>query len=109
MPCAGTLWNDGDDPTPSSSDSPEIKDMDSLKIQAVEAACRKITRREATWRRMLVSQPPPPSLGYLKMEDTEDRSQFLARPYWVQTTLIHPEEIGFKSPGLRMGTLYDIV
>ncbi|KAI3343274.1 F-box domain-containing protein [Ustulina deusta] len=108
MPCAGTLWDDGDDPTPPFPRGPEVADMKLQKIHEVEAACRKFTRKEATWRKMLVSQPPPPCLGYLRMEDVEDSSQLLNGPYWVQTTLIRPETDP-DSPGLCMGTLYDIV
>ncbi|KAL4729927.1 hypothetical protein ACLX1H_001956 [Fusarium chlamydosporum] len=58
------------------------------------------TRSNSSWRRMLVSQPPPPSLGYFKFNVVD---------VWfheVFTTQIDP-----SSPlkGLTMGQLYDTV
>ncbi|KAH6697346.1 F-box domain-containing protein [Plectosphaerella plurivora] len=64
------------------------------------AAMRRFTRPGASWRRMLVSQPPlPPTLGYVRMEDN------LYTPHvrvWNRPPSPTPE-------GLRMGHLYDLV
>ncbi|KAH7358705.1 F-box domain-containing protein [Plectosphaerella cucumerina] len=64
------------------------------------AAMRRFTRPGASWRRMLVSQPPPPpTLGFVKMEDN------LYTPHvrvWNRPATSTPD-------GLRMGQLYDLV
>jgi len=62
---------------------------------------RRFTRRCASWRRMLVSQPPPPCLGYLSMRLTGS-----AEAQKVSRTLLPPTQPG---AGLRMAELYDIV
>ncbi|KAI0013059.1 hypothetical protein F4779DRAFT_613930 [Xylariaceae sp. FL0662B] len=108
MPCAGASWEEGDDTRPLFPRGPEVADMTPQKIHEVEVTCRKFTRKEATWRKMLVSQPPPPCLGFLRVGDVEDPSQFINGPYWVQTTLLQPETDPASS-GLCMGTLYDVV
>ncbi|KAJ4272189.1 hypothetical protein NW762_000900 [Fusarium torreyae] len=58
------------------------------------------TESNSSWRRMLVSQPPPPSLGYLRLDVVD---------IWfheVHTALVEPQ----SSPGgLSMGQLYDVV
>ncbi|KAK6078709.1 F-box domain-containing protein [Seiridium cupressi] len=63
----------------------------------------RFTRQGASWRRMLVSQPPPPQLGYL----LPDLSFSIDNPttHMALVTPGAPE----KSPGLRMGQLYDLV
>ncbi|KAF9877501.1 F-box domain-containing protein [Colletotrichum karsti] len=65
---------------------------------------RRFTRRGASWRRMLVSQPPPPSLGYMKF----DISDLPPEGQKVASASLKP---GSDSPfvELRMGDLYDIV
>ncbi|KAM0299239.1 hypothetical protein ACHAPM_008003 [Fusarium culmorum] len=59
-----------------------------------------LTRSSSSWRRMLVSQPPPPSLGYVRYDDV-DR--------WFRES--HDTQIEPSSPqqGLTMGQLYDMV
>ncbi|KAH7270276.1 uncharacterized protein BKA55DRAFT_551050 [Fusarium redolens] len=60
---------------------------------------QNFTMGSSSWRRMLVSQPPPPAMGYLKSEGFN---------MWfrnVRTALIKPK----PSPGLCMGQLYDMV
>ncbi|KAL3428491.1 F-box domain-containing protein [Phlyctema vagabunda] len=65
---------------------------------------RRFTRSGASWRRMLVSQPPPPQLGYLMMELSNDWIEAQT----VSKALVTPNP---QAPfdGLRMGELYDIV
>ncbi|XXG97192.1 hypothetical protein Hte_003487 [Hypoxylon texense] len=84
---------------------PQTADMNPKELSEMQIACRKFTRKEASWRKMLVSQPPPPQLGYLFME--AHRDHFFG-PHWVWTTLIEPVNNALL-PGLRMGTLYDVV
>ncbi|RGP59551.1 hypothetical protein FLONG3_11168 [Fusarium longipes] len=59
-----------------------------------------LTRSSSSWRRMLVSQPPPPSLGYLKLDVVD---------IWFHE--VHTAQIDPSSPlkGLTMGQLYDTV
>ncbi|KAI0017472.1 hypothetical protein F4780DRAFT_594252 [Xylariomycetidae sp. FL0641] len=66
-------------------------------------ATRRFMRKEASWRRMLVSQPPPPFLGYMNVGPIE--RIFIDRPFY--TALIDPPNT--HPPGLRMGALYDVV
>lgn len=61
---------------------------------------KRFTRPGASWRRMLVSQPPPPQLGFLWSKAI----YYIGGPHSVSTALI-PCENG----GLRMGELYDLV
>ncbi|KAL6920001.1 hypothetical protein FSST1_004027 [Fusarium sambucinum] len=59
-----------------------------------------LVRGNSSWRRMLVSQPPPPSLGYLRLDVVD---------IWfheVYTTQIDPRP---PLKGLTMGQLYDMV
>ncbi|KAI0539147.1 hypothetical protein GGR58DRAFT_500408 [Xylaria digitata] len=96
------------DPTedrPAYPRGPQTSEMTTQQLLEIHIACEKFTRKEASWRKMLVSQPPPPCLGYLFME--ADPVHFFG-PHWVWTTLIYPNT-GPSLPGLRMGTLYDIV
>ncbi|QPC75665.1 hypothetical protein HYE68_006417 [Fusarium pseudograminearum] len=59
-----------------------------------------LTRSNSSWRRMLVSQPPPPSLGYVRYDDVNK---------WFRES--HSTQIDPSSPqqGLTMGQLYDMV
>ncbi|KAI0197546.1 F-box domain-containing protein [Astrocystis sublimbata] len=100
IPCAGLV------PWPSwpgiHRNASKVEDLMPLDLHEDEIICRKLTRKEASWRKMLVSQPPPLHLGYLKIEEGS---------VWydsVQRKLLQPH-IDLNSPGLRMGTLYDIV
>ncbi|KFA69494.1 hypothetical protein S40285_05685 [Stachybotrys chlorohalonatus IBT 40285] len=69
-------------------------------VQDEEAAKKRFTRKDASWRRMLVSQPPPLQLGYLSPDVAWD-SPIQGRRAWKALT---PTE-----GGLRMGQLYDLV
>ncbi|KAH6961404.1 hypothetical protein HG530_005241 [Fusarium avenaceum] len=72
----------------------------SLSVLEKTPRLENFTSSSSSWRRMLVSQPPPLSLGYLKL-DTVD--------IWfheVHTTLIEPRS---PSQGVNMGQLYDMV
>lgn len=61
---------------------------------------RRFTRKGASWRRMLVSQPPPRHLGYLRMDEDIRGSNV---QYF--DSFIDAHDIA----GLCMGQLYDIV
>ncbi|KAI1146962.1 hypothetical protein F4825DRAFT_173165 [Nemania diffusa] len=108
MPCAGTLWDDGWEPTPLHLKDPQVADMKPEKIHHVEAACRKLTRKEASWRKMFISQPPPPSLGFLWMEDRGTSPSVRKQPCSIGATLVDHKR-GLHPLGVRMGLLYDVV
>lgn len=92
-------------------DAWEPVDMDARMAQDEAAARRPFTRRGASWRRMLVSQPPPPKLGYAWM-DLSSGDSFVG-VNTIFTGLWAPESrdpsVGAPSAGLRMGELYDLV
>lgn len=70
-----------------------------------QASRRRFTRTGASWRRMLVSQPPPLHLGYLW---AEHRS--VAHNTELSAAFVKPApEIGQGGVGLRMGQLYGMV
>ncbi|KND94131.1 hypothetical protein TOPH_01116 [Tolypocladium ophioglossoides CBS 100239] len=62
---------------------------------------QRFTRRGASWRRMLVSQPPPPLLGYLWWEARD----VFSGPETMYTALVSSG----TGDGVRMGELYDLV
>ncbi len=67
-------------------------------------------RRGASWRRMLVTQPPLCQLGYLSSQEKLDGLLFSGN--WtilINSTIIPIEASSPMSRGLRMGTLYDFV
>ncbi|KAF4446622.1 hypothetical protein F53441_9753 [Fusarium austroafricanum] len=71
----------------------------SLSVLEKTGRLENFTMRNSSWRRMLVSQPPPPGLGYLKSCGVD---------IWfhnVHTALIEPH----SSLGFCMGQLYDII
>ena len=74
----------------------------SEKILKLENTDRleSFTMSASSWRRMLVSQPPPPSLGYLSLYDVQ------LGLFELFTTHVYP-----SSPlkGLTMGQLYNMV
>ncbi|KAF5674065.1 hypothetical protein FHETE_3125 [Fusarium heterosporum] len=72
----------------------------SLSVLEKTRRLENFTMSSSSWRRMLVSQPPPLLLGYLKLDVVE---------IWfheVYTALIEPRS---PSQGLSMGQLYDMV
>ncbi|KFZ06079.1 hypothetical protein V501_07741 [Pseudogymnoascus sp. VKM F-4519 (FW-2642)] len=78
----------------------EVSDEDEPgpEVIAEEKAIRRcFTRSGASWRQMLVSQPPPPLRGYCWAD---------LSPAWqtVSTAMVEPSR-----GGLRMGELYDMV
>lgn len=79
--------------------------MDARMAQSERDARRPFTRRGASWRRMLISQPPPPKLGYVWM----DLGLELEETNTIFTGLWVPESQEPPSVGLRMGALYDLV
>jgi hypothetical protein len=106
-------WSDG-------RDDKNIND----KMKA-ELACRHraFIRKGASWRRMLVSQPAPPALGYGWKESGE--YDFLLKGYIDQSpsSLVSsppsasilqqppspPPSLALSQIGLRFGILYDLV
>ncbi|KAK2012380.1 F-box domain-containing protein [Colletotrichum eremochloae] len=77
---------------------------DEESARALAESRRRFTRRGASWRRMLVSQPPPPSLGYMRF----DIHSLAAKDQRVSSSWIRPD--GQTAPaGLQMGQLYDVV
>lgn len=83
---------------PSGSD---LVEPDILETFQASNDRRRFTNRGASWRRMLVSQPPPPGMGYLLWETESSFSG----PQTVSTEMIPAK----TSDGLRMGELYDFV
>jgi hypothetical protein len=70
----------------------------------------QMVRKGASWRNMLVSQPPPPSIGLLWYDEPDPR----ARSGRLRTTTIVPSKAYACSPfsyvpGITMGQLYDTV
>lgn len=85
-------------------DAWEPTKIDAQWVRDEAAARRRFTRRGASWRRMLVSQPPPLKLGYLWLclyREFEESNT-------VWTALWDPQSQE-STVGLRMGELYDLV
>lgn len=76
---------------------PGEEEPDPEVIAEEKAIRRYFTRSGASWRRMLVSQPPPPLLGYFLLDLHSGWNQ-------ISTAMVEP-----SCGGLRMGELYDIV
>ncbi|KAK2035111.1 F-box domain-containing protein [Colletotrichum zoysiae] len=78
-------------------------ELDEESAQTLAESRQRFTRRGASWRRMLVSQPPPPSLGYMRFDITTMEVSGRLSTSWIcpggKTALA----------GLRMGELYDVV
>lgn len=109
------------------ANQPWWADATNGEIDDAEAAFRRrrFTQSGASWRRMLVSQPPPLALVYLWI-DFGDGRQVLSRalidlsarglpsfsPSLYQSTSLCPSLTPTLTPshiGLRMGLLYDLV
>ncbi|KAK1598868.1 F-box domain-containing protein [Colletotrichum navitas] len=79
-------------------------ELDEESARALAESRRRFTRRGASWRRMLVSQPPPPSLGYMRFDIRSiAASDQVVSSSWIRS--------GGETAlaGLRMGELYDVV
>lgn len=75
-------------------------DIDAEGMRHVDRERKRFIRRGASWRRMLVTQPPLPSLGYVRGDDGG-----LGKPEEVSMIVLDQTPHG----GLRMGPLYDMV
>lgn len=71
-----------------------------------EDSRRIFRRRNASWRRMLVSQPPPPVLGFswLDLGDGQELQLGVLDPQIHQSS-----RTGSHGNGVRMGMLYDLI
>lgn len=65
---------------------------------------RRFTTAGTSWRRMLVSQPPPLHLGYIKGDESTEWPVHAA--FWCAEATLNSNA---AAPGLRMGELYDLV
>lgn len=105
-------WADGR--TYDFSETPE------MQIE-LERRRRAFMRSGASWRRMLVSQPAPPALGYEWKERTEVRFWLFVLRGYIDTAPSRPEpassslssappsSLSLSQTGLRFGQLYDLV
>ncbi|QKX54507.1 uncharacterized protein TRUGW13939_01594 [Talaromyces rugulosus] len=96
------------------SDSPEMQEYLERRHQA-------FMRSGASWRRMLVSQPAPPALGYGWKERREVRFWLLVwrgyidkAPGYAESASsslpsAEPSSLSLSRTGLRFGQLYDLV
>ncbi|KAI1190618.1 hypothetical protein F5B17DRAFT_385892 [Nemania serpens] len=75
-------------------------------ITSQKRDCSRFTRRGASWRRMLVSQPPPTQLGALWQE--ADRTSAIKPVQTALKALIMPGT-SMHSTGIQMGHLYDLI
>lgn len=78
-------------------------------ILSVEPSCRQesFTRAGASWRRMLVSQPPPPFLGFMWLDDNPREPRRRLRIDSLSRVQKNPSS---SSPaGVTMGQLYDTI
>ncbi|OBT45879.1 hypothetical protein VE00_04233 [Pseudogymnoascus sp. WSF 3629] len=76
---------------------PDEEEPDPELVAEEKATRRCFTRSGVSWRRMLVSQPPPPLLGYFLLDLHSGWNQ-------ISTAMVEP-----SCGGLHMGELYDIV
>lgn len=83
-------------------------EMDRDMAHVEETSRNRFTRHGASWRRMLVSQPPPHALGYLEMNETKLNDIYSSGEYQrnIWTAIVDPITPDY---GLRMGQLYDLV
>ncbi|KAI0104177.1 hypothetical protein GGR51DRAFT_234575 [Nemania sp. FL0031] len=68
--------------------------------------CSRFTRRGASWRRMLVSQPPPKQLGALWQEAGLPPT---LRPFQTAWKALIEPDTSMHTTGIRMGHLYDLI
>uniref|UniRef100_A0A1Y1NGM5 Uncharacterized protein n=1 Tax=Photinus pyralis TaxID=7054 RepID=A0A1Y1NGM5_PHOPY len=78
------------------------KQLDETSSQLGETSRARFTTRGASWRRMVVSQPAPPGIGYLMEE--------LTRELQLPNERIGKAFMPAVTPGgVQMGQLYDMV
>ncbi|KID76069.1 uncharacterized protein G6M90_00g078680 [Metarhizium brunneum] len=78
------------------------KQLDEASSQLGETRRARFTTRGASWRRMVVSQPAPPGIGYLTQELTQELQ--------LPNERIGEAFIPAVTPGeVQMGQLYDMV
>lgn len=99
--------------TPDSRDrearSHDISDMSPLECQQIQESCRKIRRKDASWRKMLVSQPPPPHLGCMSVRMLTEGISTVENDVEIEISTLHPEAQPQSYENVRMGLLYDLV
>lgn len=84
-------------------ESPPLPLADANEAREEEELRRRFTRRGASWRRMLVCQPPPPGLGYHRIHEDPNMDP---RDHGMSVLVaVLPSGDG----GLRMGQLYDLI
>ncbi|KAL4966618.1 uncharacterized protein BDV14DRAFT_198741 [Aspergillus stella-maris] len=79
--------------------------------ESYKARWRAYTRREASWRRMLVTQPPQPGLGYVRRSKSGQGTSVIHTAFLDRSetsTDKDSPDLNMK-PGLRFGLVYDIV
>lgn len=105
-------------PNPRKEELDENGVMWSLPIEPpedpyVQPFRKRFSREGASWRRILVAQPPIFRLGFLWNEERDEGARLGARfPEYVVTTrgIIAPlPEDSSTTSGLRMGYLYDLI
>ena len=105
-----------------STTPPGIAESDAEAISRERTLRRRFTRRSASWRRMLVSQPPPSRLGFL-WEDSLENLPYVETARSVSVAILDcelqtengrsldrsGEDVFSVGSGLRMGRLYDLL
>jgi hypothetical protein len=90
-----------------------VDTLDAESVAKERALRRPFTRKGASWRRMLVSQPPPCRLGYIRFDvlAVQSHDGFFTCSQ-ASRVVVHPDRYcgrGALTGGLRMGVLYDVV
>lgn len=85
------------------AESPPPPLADANEARKEEELRRRFTRRGASWRKMLVCQPPPPGLGYHRIHE-DPNMDLRDHGMSVSTAALYSED-----GGLRMGQLYDLI
>ncbi|KAK7960358.1 hypothetical protein PG988_011572 [Apiospora saccharicola] len=92
---------------PPHSKTPQEGEREEEEEEEEEGARRRFTRRGASWRHMLVAQPPPLQMGYVSPSSPLHAANLtIGKALLVATPTDGRDEDG---GGLRMGQLYDFV
>jgi hypothetical protein len=86
-----------------------VAESDVQTVANERALRRHFTRRGASWRRMLVCQPPLPRLGYFSADNRSLYLGTLTPMRAVSVAMVDLESHMDTAGGLRMGFLYDQV